>query len=134
MRFRADQIARSGRPAILQGKDGRIVADELARPPHALAAAGFSARKAIPVKQGAKILWRVRRKRIALDQFEHLAVVLQQAPAELLEPPLPYETAERRKPHLPIQPRLMRRHPRGPAMKIARLVLEPVFEPVRRVL
>jgi len=57
-------------------------------------------------------------KWIPLEQPQHVRRSFEQAHAECLEPRLVVESTERGKPHLPVESRLVRRHPRRRPPKI----------------
>src|SRR4051794_183341 len=78
----------------------------------------------------ANVLWWSLRKWIGFQQGKCVARVLQQTSTELHEPRIDFIGSQRRKPHLPIQPGLMRCNESRSSMCIAGLILEFIIQPI----
>src|SRR6266850_7556626 len=83
----------------------------------------------IPEQFAPNELRRRSPERVVREQPENRLLTLEQPPSEAPEPRLLIELAERRKPHLPIETRLIRRHPGRAPPEVAGLVLELVWQP-----
>src|SRR5882724_11784500 len=87
----------------------------------------------VVVGHGTQILWRGGGKRIGGEQGQDFWRALQQAHAKVHEPGVLPVSAERRKPHLPVKPGLMRRDQWRSPLQISGFVFEFVREPVGSV-
>src|SRR4029077_6832094 len=107
--------------------------EPFSRPPEAFRATRRGVREAIAIEHGPDFARGAALKRIAFEQREHGRRSFEQTLTELLEPGLIVVAAERGKPHLPVEARLMRRNPWRTAMQVAGLVLELVGLPLDAV-
>src|SRR5579863_296653 len=121
------------RPQILlkvaEGYLREVHSLELAMPPGAGCASLGEVREVVVVNNGAHVVGRRRRERIALEQCQHFRGPFEQAGHEVHEPGILLEAIQRREPHLPVKPRLMRGDPGWRALYVPRLVLELVVLP-----
>ena len=88
----------------------------------------------VVVDHRAQVPGRLLGKRIRLQQARHRLGAREQPFAEAQEPGLAARVAERGEPHLPIQPRHVRRHEFRTAPHIARLPAELVGFPLAAIL
>ena len=88
------------------------------------------------VQRSADITRGFVRERIFFQQVQHFGRTLEQARQEIGKPPAgrtAVQGAQRLEPHLPVEPRLVRRDKRRAAFQIARLPLEYIGQPVDTV-
>src|ERR1051325_8728277 len=94
----------------IQSKNGGVVALQLPFPPFTGGCFFRARRKVILVNPRAQVTWRVLGEWIRLHQGKHLRRSLQEFSAKRNEPIVAAIGFQRREPHLPIQPRLVRLH------------------------
>src|ERR1019366_2454597 len=114
---------------LFQAHWWKINSRQPALPPVASLPALGPCRKFVVVQDGANVFGRRLRKRVSLEQTEHLWGTLQQPKHKLAEPRRLAIVSQRREPHLPIQAWLKRCNPARGAVRIAYLVFEIVSEP-----
>ena len=81
------------------------------------------------INDGADVFGRRVGERVVLKQREHFRRALQQAHAEIDEPRVFAISAQGREPHLPIQPRLVRRDEARTPLQVPRFVIEFIRQP-----
>ena len=123
-----------GSPSLLPQREfGTIRAPEFPAPPGAVAAFRRQIGEPVIVHQCANEPGRGVGKRIVLQESNHVRRTAQQPLAEAQEPRVAAVILERREPHLPVQPRLMRRHKRRRAKHVAGFVPKLIRAPVRAI-
>ena len=93
----------------------------------------LGSRETIAIKGRANVARRSLRKRISFEQRNDFQFAVQQANDCLNKPRILSIRPERGKPHLPIEPRLMRRAPARRAHYVARLPFKFVRLPIKSV-
>ena len=82
------------------------------------------------VSHRAHVAWRPVWKRVGREQAQCLGRAFEYSPQQHYEPRVVTVGAQRCKPHLPIEPRLVGLHPSGCVCRIARLVTKLVNQPL----
>src|SRR5205823_5748743 len=119
---------------LAQGEGGRILTQPLTCPPGAVASPGFRVREPIAIQHRAYVSRPAPLERIAFEKPQDLAIGFEQPDTQILKPRVIIESAQRGKPHLPVEPGLMRSDPWRPAVDVASLVLEFVLDPRSAIL
>src|SRR5882762_11297079 len=135
----------NGRPLIRGGKISRMEAESTGRlaqrqrlrqvpypfplPPRPARGPLVRRAEAVAVISEPHVAGRGARKGVLAQQGEHLGGPLEQALEQRDEPVSGALRVERREPHLPVEPRHVRRYERRAAGRIARLPAEPILAP-----
>src|SRR2546429_3971523 len=109
----------------------RQIPDPLPLPPGAAPGPLGRRTETVLVVDQPNVTGRPARKRVLVEQVKHLGRPLEQVPQQGHEPVPGALRIERRKPHLPIEPRHVRRYEGRTARRIARLPAELILTPVQ---
>src|ERR1051325_6756402 len=122
-------IIRESAGALLQTNSRKVQSAFLSTPPSALAPSS----EVVQVQPGSHILRRTSRKWIESQQSKHARLPVQQPCQKMLKPRILLITPQSQKPHLPVEPRLVRRDYRRGAQRISGLIRELVRQPILAV-
>src|SRR5262249_38316456 len=128
-RGRLRTLRASGLSEHVPGDDRQVKSLFLALPPGAGRPALGAVGGVVVVQGGAQEPGRTSGKRILREQGRHRRRSLEQPGTEGEKPPVLLVRAEGREPHLPVEPRLVRRHEARTAAEVSRLPAELVGLP-----
>src|SRR3984893_1402469 len=114
----------------LEGDRRQVFAEFLSFPPSARFPMLVAGCKSVSIESGPDVARRFLRKRIAREESRHVRFAFEQTNFEVVEPRVFSRRSQCGEPHLPVEPRLMRRAPAGRTHHIARFPFEFVRQPV----
>src|SRR5258708_2194551 len=97
----------------------QVFAEFLSFPPRARFSMLVDGCKSVSIESGPDVSRRFLRKRIAREKSRHVRFAFEQTNFEVVEPRVFSRRSQCGEPHLPVEPRLMRRAPAGRSHHIA---------------
>src|ERR1700676_4060460 len=114
----------------LEGDRRQVFAEFLSFPPSARFPMLVAGCKSVSIESGPDVARRFLWKRIAREESPHIRFAFEQENFEVVEPQIFPRRSQCGEPHLPIEPRLMRRAPARCTRHVARLPFEFVRQPI----